>query len=115
MGDSFPQYLSIPPGKLGQGSNVKVRIRGDLQDLALDMAHVMLEELKRKPDSTWIIPVGPVDQFPILAQLINDQRIDCSNLCLINMDEYLSDDDRWLLPSHPLSFRGYMKRLFYDK
>jgi glucosamine-6-phosphate deaminase len=115
MNDLFPNYLLIPPDKLGQGTSVKLRIKGDQHDLALDMAHTMLAELKANPTSTWIIPVGPVDQFPILAQLINDQRIDCSDLCLINMDEYLTDDDRWLPPSHPLSFRGYMNRLFYDK
>jgi glucosamine-6-phosphate deaminase len=33
----------------------------------------------------------------------------------INMDEYLTDDDRWIDIEHPLSFRGYMQRLFYDR
>ena len=111
----IPQYLLTPRDKLAQGSGVPLRVVGDMHDLARDMARVMLDEIIRKPDSTWIIPVGPVDQFPILAQLINDQRIDCSQLCLINMDEYLTDDDRPVPSSHPLSFRGYMDRLFYDK
>jgi glucosamine-6-phosphate deaminase len=114
MGE-LPSYLLIPREKLGQGSGVTVRVVGDMQNLARDMASVMLEEIKLKTNSTWIIPVGPVDQFSILAQLINDERIDCSDLCLINMDEYLTDDDRWVASSHPLSFRGYMDRLFYDK
>jgi glucosamine-6-phosphate deaminase len=30
------------------------------------------------------------------------------------MDEYLDDDDRWLPAEHPLSFRGFMNRKFYD-
>ena len=116
MNEKFPSYLSISPAKLGEGSGVRVRIRGDMQDVARDMAEVMLREIREneKPQ-TWIIPVGPVDQFPILAQMINDQRIDCSELCLINMDEYLTDDGRWVPSNHPLSFRGYMNRLFYDK
>ena len=119
MSDLIPSYLSIPREKLGETSGVKVRVRGDMQDLARDMAGVMLHELRRsereaKP-ATWIIPVGPVDQFPILAQMINDQRIDLTGACLINMDEYLTDDDRWVPSNHPLSFRGYMNRLFYDK
>jgi glucosamine-6-phosphate deaminase len=30
------------------------------------------------------------------------------------MDEYLNDDDLWISYEHPLSFRGYMDRAFYD-
>jgi glucosamine-6-phosphate deaminase len=64
--------------------------------------------------ATLILPVGPVDQFPILAQLINDGRVDCREVVLINMDEYLDDDDQWVPLDHPLSFRGFMNRKFYD-
>src|SRR4029079_5983479 len=64
---------------------------------------------------TLIVPVGPVDQFPILAELINQQAIDCHDVVLINMDEYLDDDDgQWVSIGHPLSFRGFMNRKFYD-
>jgi glucosamine-6-phosphate deaminase len=64
--------------------------------------------------ATLIVPVGPVDQFPLLARKINERRIDCRNSVLINMDEYLTDDDLWVPLEHPLSFRGYMQRAFYD-
>jgi glucosamine-6-phosphate deaminase len=30
------------------------------------------------------------------------------------MDEYLTDNDRWISSAHPLSFRGYMDRAFYQ-
>jgi len=115
MGNLFPEYLLIQRQKLGEGSGVRLRVVGDMQDLARDMAAVMFDEIKRKPDSTWIVPVGPVDQFPILAEMINTQRLDCHDLCLINMDEYLTDDDQWIPADHPLSFRGYMDRLFYNR
>jgi len=116
---AVPSYLSIPRERLGEGSGVKVRICTDMADVARDMAGAMLEALReaarRDKPPTWIVPVGPVDQFPLLAQKINDDRLDCRDLCLINMDEYLTDDDRWISPDHPLSFRGYMDRLFYDR
>jgi glucosamine-6-phosphate deaminase len=119
MTNLFPQYLSIPRGKLGEGSGVRVRVVGDMASVAREMASVMLEELKEsarlgKP-ATWIVPVGPVDQFPILAEMINQQRVDCRDVCLINMDEYLTNEDQWIPSDHPLSFRGYMDRLFYDR
>ena len=31
------------------------------------------------------------------------------------MDEYLTDEDVWIDIEHPLSFRGFMNRLFYDR
>jgi glucosamine-6-phosphate deaminase len=98
---------------------VKVRVLGDPASLARDMAEAMLREAGstaregRRP--TFIVPVGPVDQFPILAELINKQRADWRDICLINMDEYLTDDDHWVADDHPLSFRGFMDRVFYSR
>ncbi len=116
----MPDYLFVPPESLGKGTNVRVRVvPGDLQDIGRDLANLMLQEIRailsagRNP--TFIIPVGPVDQFPILAELINQQKIDCREVCLINMDEYLTDFGDWIDIDHPLSFRGYMQRLFYDR
>jgi glucosamine-6-phosphate deaminase len=65
--------------------------------------------------ATFIIPVGPVDQFAILADLINQGPADWRDVCLVNMDEYLGDDDRWVPDDHPLSFRGFMDRAFYSR
>ena len=114
---SLPEYLSIPPDELGRGVPVKVEIAGDMASLASDMASAMLAEIIRAHEeggeATLIVPVGPVDQFPILAEMINDRRVPCRGVMIINMDEYLTDDDRWVDPDHPLSFRGFMDRRFY--
>jgi glucosamine-6-phosphate deaminase len=87
--------------------------------LARDMAEAMFDELRQGAAAgraaTLIIPVGPVDQFPILAGMINEARLDCRGAALINMDEYLTENDCWIAPDHPLSFRGYMARAFYDR
>jgi glucosamine-6-phosphate deaminase len=110
----LPAYLSIPPDRLGDGTPVRVRVLGDQADVARDMARAMLELVEQNPRATLIVPVGPVDQFPVLARLINDRRTDCRDVAFINMDEYLTDDDHWLPTDHPLSFRGFMDRRFYD-
>src|SRR5205814_8597873 len=64
--------------------------------------------------ATLVVPVGPIDQFPILARLINEAKVSCVDTMFINMDEYLTDDGRWVSEDHPLSFRDYMNRQFYD-
>ena len=118
MNWQLPDYLSIQPKQLGAGGPVKVRFGGDQNDVARLFADEMLNEIVAARGvgraATLIVPVGPVDQFPILARMINERRVDCRELMLINMDEYLTDDDRLVPTEHPLSFRGFMNRKFYD-
>ncbi|HAH47335.1 glucosamine-6-phosphate isomerase [Gimesia sp.] len=114
----FPDYLDIRRNELATGTSVKFSVVKDMPDIAQHMAIAMLRvietaEAKGKP-ATLIVPVGPVDQYPILADMINQQQYSVKDVMLINMDEYLTDDDQWVDLSHPLSFRGYMNRKFYD-
>jgi glucosamine-6-phosphate deaminase len=113
-----PDYLQIPTDRLGRDSPVKVRIAGDQPAVAEHMARAILAVIRdaRRLNryATLIVPVGPVDQFPILARLINEERLDCRDVCIINMDEYLDDSAQWVPLDHPLSFRGFMNRKFYD-
>jgi glucosamine-6-phosphate deaminase len=117
MSAGASDYLNVPPEELGKGSPVKVRVRGDMADVADAMAGAMFHALRQAKEAgraaTLIVPVGPVDQFPLLARRINDAKLDCRDALLINMDEYLTDDDRWLPLDHPLSFRAFMDRKFY--
>jgi len=110
-------YLSIPAAELGKGTPVQVRVLGDMESIAEDFARTLLAETRAAQAAgrggTFIVPVGPVDQFPILARLVNEARLSLRDAVFINMDEYLMDDDAWVPVSHPLSFRGYMERAFY--
>jgi glucosamine-6-phosphate deaminase len=118
MNALWPEYLRVSAEDLGSGTSVSVRRVGDADDLARTMAEDMFQAVAaargegRRP--TLIIPVGPVDQFPLLAEQINRRGESWDDVMLINMDEYLTDDDDWVPLEHPLSFRGYMKRKFYD-
>ena len=118
MSVEIPAYLSVGPDGLGHDSPVKVRTCGDIDDVAKDIARVMMEtveEARREArNATLIVPVGPVDQYPVLAEMINQQQSDWRDVMIINMDEYLTDDDQWVDIDHPLGFRGFMDRRFYD-
>jgi glucosamine-6-phosphate deaminase len=117
--DRFPDYLTVSAAELGRGTSVRVRVLGDMASVGRDLAEAMLGEIVDAQaagrSATLIVPVGPVDQFPLLAQMIQQRGIDCRDVVLINMDEYLTDDDRYVSVDHPLSFRGFMDRLFYDR
>lgn len=118
MTTQFPDYLDVSPDQLGRGAPVRVVVGGDLTDIAHRMANAILAVIgqarRENRSATLILPVGPVDQFPLLAEKINEQKLDCRDVVLINMDEYLDDDDQWVDVDHLLSFRGYMNRAFYD-
>ncbi len=111
-------YLKIPASDLGRGTPVRVCVLSDMASIAHDLAVAIREELlaaqRRSGAATLIVPVGPVDQFPLLARMINEEQIDCRDVMLINMDEYLTPDDEFVPADHPLSFRGYMDRAFYQ-
>ena len=114
----FPAYLTISRDDLGKNQPVKVEISGDMAAIAQHLAHAIKDEILQARAAgraaTLIVPVGPVDQFPVLARLLNEQKISIRDVVLINMDEYLTDADEFIAAEHPLSFRGFMNRLFYD-
>ena len=118
MKQLVPEYLSVTPDQLGLGTTVRVHRCGDMADVARRMADDMLAAVSSAQSEgrcpTLIVPVGPVDQYPVLAAEINRRRADWRDVMLINMDEYLDDEDQWIDIWHPLSFRGYMNRMFYE-
>ncbi len=118
MAEPFPEYLRIPAAELGKGTPVSVRVLGDMTSLARELASEIREQILRANaedhGATLIVPVGPVDQYPVLAEMLNDENISCHNVVFIGMDEYLDGEGNWLAPDHALSFRGYLDRKFYD-
>src|SRR4029077_6499969 len=81
--------------------------------MARAMADCIRQAKQEGRSPTLIVPVGPVDQFPVLARLVNEERLSLRDTVFVNMDEYLTDDDRWIPVEHPLSFRAFMQEKFY--
>lgn len=115
----LPAHLAVPAAALGRGTPVRVRILGGRAAVARDMARAMRREILDAKaagrEATLIVPVGPVEPLALLAEIINRERIDCRGVAFINMDEYLTDDDRYIPLNHPLSFRGFVAREFYGR
>src|ERR1035441_4439248 len=112
----FPEYLNVSAKDLGKGTPVKVRILSDMASIGIDMAWMLKAEIvaanREGRRATLIIPVGPVEHYPLLVRMLNEERIACRNVVFIGMDEYLDEQDAWLPADHPLSFRGYLNRMF---
>lgn len=118
MSKALDPLLAIPRDRLGKDSPIGLTVGGDMEDIARRMAEDMAEVVRRQNEkgepTRFIVPVGPVDQYPIFAELCNRERLSLASVWFFNMDEYLTDEDECVALAHPLSFRGYMDRKFFD-
>jgi len=116
--DKNPAYLDIPAEELHLHSKVSLTILPDLESLYQHFARFLADEVKSNNQNgeltRLILPVGPIGQYPVLAQICNQERISWKNVFTFNMDEYCDWQGRIVPPDHALSFRGFMKHGFFD-
>ena len=88
-------------------------------DVYFDMALVMLDEIMKNnaigKKTVMIVPVGPTDQYPILAKLVNQLKVSLKNVWLFNMDEYMMSPTEMIDPTHKMSFKKRMYEEFYSR
>lgn len=118
--DEMLAALATPAGRLGLGSPVRLEVVADDAGLSAHFADSMVTEYRAalaagRERAVFIVPVGPVGQYDLLAARCNAERIDLRRLVLLNMDEYLDDTGDCIPASDPLSFRGHMQRHFLDR
>lgn len=87
-------------------------------EVYFDMALSMLEEIiahnEKGEKTVMIVPVGPTNQYPLLADMVNRLNVSLKNVHFFNMDEYMISETEAVGHDDPLSFYGRMKREFYD-
>lgn len=113
------KLLTLPAEQIDDWSPVKVVIHPDLRALYSAFARSIADHVKRnnsenKPTKL-ILPVGPTDQYPILAEICNRENISWRDVWTFNMDEYLDWQGRPVPVSHPMSFEGCMYRLLFNR
>ena len=62
-----------------------------------------------------ILPVGPVGQYPLLADRVNAENIDLANCWFFMMDEHCDADGVAMASDHPLSFRYAFEKEFTQR
>lgn len=88
-------------------------------DVYFDMALTMLEEIiennKKGKSTVMIVPVGPTQHYPILADMVNRLGVSLKNVHFFNMDEYMVSADEVIDANHPMSFKQRMNSEFYNR
>ena len=82
--------------------------------MALTMLDVIIKNNEQGRNTVMIVPVGPTDQYPILARLVNQLRVSLKNVYFFNMDEYMLDKNTVIDENHPMSFKKRMNDEFYS-
>ena len=84
-----------------------------------DMAMTMLEEIiannKAGKSTVMIVPVGPTQQYPILADMVNRLGVSLKNVHFFNMDEYMLSPTEVIDYNDPMSFHYRMENEFYSR
>lgn len=112
----LPSTYTCSPEEFLDRARLPVRIMASEADMMEDIAQLMFDTIARKKDgpAVLICPVGPVAQYPLLAEKINRAGLDLSNIWFINMDEYLEGNDQNTTDEN-LSFHHSMKVNFYER
>ena len=112
-------YYSIAPRDLGKDAKLPILLTGDsgeaFYELAREMTAIIRDHNGRGERTVFIVPVGPVGQYPFFVERVNRENISLKHCWFINMDEYLDGEKKWVPMSHPLSFRGFMEREVYSQ
>ena len=112
-------YFTIGKDTLGDNARIPIIKAGKAVQvfdmMATEMVRTIQENNAKGKNTVFIVPVGPVGQYPIFVDMVNSLSLDLHDVWFINMDEYLSDDKRYIDKNHRLSFRGFMQRTVYEK
>jgi len=117
--DEIRSLLSLSAEELQERSGSRLVLLDSLDQLHRHFARTIAQEIaannNRGLPTRLILPVGPTGGYPYLAETITQQRISLQGCRFFFMDEYCDEDGAALSPSHPLSFRGTMERLFFSR
>jgi glucosamine-6-phosphate deaminase len=60
-------------------------------------------------------PIGPTEQLPLVARLVNEMNLDVRHGHFWGMDEWVGDDGQPVPPTHPLSFMKTDKEMCFNR
>ena len=111
--------LRMSPEEIIERAGGHLVVCEDLDALHRSFADTIAEEIRRhnadNQPTKLIVPVGPVDQYPCLAEIVNRDKLSLENCWFFFMDENCGEDGRAVSIDHPLSFKREAKRSLLDR
>ncbi len=114
--DRLAEWLAIPAEELAARSSLGLTIVETRDELYRHFAQEMFDELagaeRAGTELSVIVPVGPKGHYALLAEMINDARLDLARVTFFGMDNWLDWQARPLPLDHPFNLEGYFRREF---
>ncbi len=115
--EEVKSILSLSPQEVIDKSGENLIVCKDLNVLYKTFANNIAKEIKKSNEkdqiSKLILPIGPIGQYPLLANIINEEMISLENCWFFFMDEYCDKKGDAIEDTHPLSFKKIAKELFF--
>jgi glucosamine-6-phosphate deaminase len=96
----------------------RIRVVDDAQEFYRGFAEDIVARIRAARDEgrqfVAILPVGPMPQYALAAQVINDERISLAHVHTFNMDEYASETGVTAPATWPGSFQRAMVERFFS-
>jgi glucosamine-6-phosphate deaminase len=113
------EWCQIPLDELENHPKRKVPIKilNTPDDVHRWVAQDMAGEVRRNnaegKKTNWVLPCGPIGQYPHFIKIINEEKISLKNLEIFHMDNFLDWQARPLPLDHPFNLEGWMRKNFY--
>ena len=119
--DEIMEWCSIPWRELGSRElKTKLEVYPEKHDMFVAIGNMMADEVIAHNEAglptKWVLPAGPTDEYDVFCRRVNEERIDCTNLWVFHMDEFLD----WQGRPYPVadtyeSLEGTTLACFYDR
>lgn len=108
--------LKLTPAAVREKAGNRLVVVPDIDLLHRHFADSIAEEIvannRNGRLTKLVLPVGPVGQYPILAERVNAENISLEKCWFFMMDEQCDENGVALSPEHPLSFRFTFEKHF---
>ena len=116
--DEVRHLLKMPPGTVIKQAGARLRVCEDLEALYEVFANDIADEIRRHnelgKDTRMILPMTPMSQYSILAEIIKRKSIDLSQCWFFLEGEYCDAKGRALLGDHRLSVKRLVRRSLFE-
>ena len=110
------QLLQLEPEQLLEKSKGHLLIVENLEKLHEHFAWSLVDEIEQNNqqnrESVFILPYGPVGQYPIFIEIVNRKRVSLAGCRFFFMDEYADTNGVELPKTHHESFQAGIEKTF---
>ena len=112
------EWIAVPVDALAERARVPVTIVENPAAVHECFADDLWSEITSARDDgreiSVIVPLGPVGQYPVVAERVNTQKLSLEHVTFFGMDEWLDWQGRPLPIGHPYSLEGRFRREFLE-